>query len=412
MNSNTTEGIAADRWQLSTSLPTDLDAVAPTVEVRVARTIAEVEAIREIWSSWCADRDSDIDFCLNFVWSAPEFIRPHVIVVYRDGRPDAMFVGRVERTKIVSRIGYLKLPGMRARVLMFATSGFLGNTSPENSEIFVKSILDDLKRKQADAAFLQEVHADSPIFQSARSLPGIASRDHVLQPAPHSLLTLSENSEQVWLSLSSGVRADVRRKKKKLLREFGAGAKVHCFREPRELESAIPQVEAIAKKTYQRALNVGFRDTEQIRRRLQFLAEQGWLRMYLLTLNDEPSAFWVGTVYQGGFSSDYLAFDPKFGEFSPGMFLLSEVIDELCHAAVGKLNFGAGESRYKERFSNCHWTESPVYIFGPGLKGIALNCARTAVGLVDNAVKKGLARTRLLPAVKRLWRSRLTGRAD
>ena len=42
--------------------------------------------------------------------------------------------------------------------------------------------------------------------------------------------------------------------------------------------------------------------------------------MYLLTLNDEPSAFWIGCVYNGNFSSDYLAFDPKFSEHSPGRF--------------------------------------------------------------------------------------------
>jgi hypothetical protein len=410
MNSNTaTEGIADAQWQSSAGVSNDL-AASSAVEVRVARTVAEVEAIREIWSAWSTDRDSDIDFCLKFVWSGPDFVRPHVIVVYRGGRADAMLVGRLERTKMVSRIGYLPLPEMRIRALTFASTGFFGNGSPENCEALVRSILEALQQKEADAALLQQVNTESPLFHSAVKLPGTASRDHVLQLTPHSLLNLSANPEEVWQGLSSGVRSDIKRKKKKVLRQFEAGAKVHCFREPAELEHAIPQVESIAKKTYQRAIGVGFQDTEHIRRCLRFFAERGWLRMYLLTLNEEPAAFWVGTVYQGSFTSDYLSFDPKFSDYSPGTFLLGEVIEDLCRGGVAKLNFGAGEGRYKERFSNCHSTNASVYIFAPGLKGIALNSIRTAVGSIERLAKKALESSRLLPTVKRLWRSRLASK--
>jgi hypothetical protein len=408
MNLNITEAPAATSEQCGPTSPSTTGSV-PAVEIHVARSIAEVEAIRGIWSSWNFSRDTDIDYCLEFVWSLEEFERPHVIVLYRNGKPDAALLGRIDRTRMAQRIGYLQLPGIGARLLTFPSDGFLGNASPENSEAFVRSILSVLRAGEADAALLQQVGMESAILQDALRLPNFASRDHVLRPMPHSVLNLSNDSEEVWQGLSSGVRADVRRKKRKLLREFGSRATVQCFREPTELGGAIPLVEAIAKKTYQRALDVGFRDTEQMRRRLRFLAERGWLRMYLLSLNDEPSAFWVGSVYNGNFFSDYLGFDPRFSEHSPGTFLLGEVIDDLCRSGVGKLNFGAGEGRYKERFSNCHWTEASVYIFAPKLKGIALNAVRTGVGVIGTALKQGLERSRLLPTVKRLWRSRLTG---
>jgi hypothetical protein len=380
-----------------------------TLEIRVARTIAEVEAIREIWSAWNFSRDTDLDFCLEFVWSLKTFERPHVMVLYRNGNPEAMLLGRVDRTKMAPRIGYLQLPGIWARLLTFPSDGFLGEASPDNSEAFIRCILGALKNGEADAALLQQLEVGSPILNNALRLPTVACRDHILKPMPHSVLNLSKNAEEVWLGLSSGSRADVRRKKRKLVREFGSDARIQCFREPTELDNAIPQVEIIAKKTYQRALGVGFRDSEPIRRRLRFLAERGWLRMYLLTLRGEPAAFWIGSVYNGNFFSDDLGFDPKFGEHSPGTFLLGEVIEDLCNSGVGKLNFGAGEGRYKERFSNCHWTEASVYIFSPKLKGITLNAIRTVVGLIENTVKRVLARTKLLATVKKLWRSRLSG---
>lgn len=410
MNPNMMEAPAATSTQLGPDFPA-APSSAPAIEIRVARTIAEVEAIREIWSAWNFSRDTDLDFCLEFVWSLEGFERPHVIMLYRNGIPDAMLLGRVDRVKMAPRLGYLQLPGMSARLLTFPSDGFLGKASPENCETLVRSVLDALRQGEADAALLQQVDTESPLMQKALRLPNVASRDYVLEPMPHSVLNLSKDSEAVWLGLSSGSRADVRRKKRKLIREFGSGARIQCFREPAELDSAILLVEAIAKKTYQRALDVGFRDTEPMRRRLRFLAEHGWLRMYLLTLNDEPSAFWIGCVYNGNFSSDYLAFDPKFSEHSPGTFLLGEVIDDLCHSGVGKLNFGAGEGRYKERFSNCQWTEASVYIFAPKLKGITLNAVRTAVGLIKNTAKKALG-SRLLPTVKKFWRSRLSGQKE
>lgn len=398
---------AATSEQYEPSVPSTAGS-APAIEIRVARSAAEVEAIREIWSSWNLSRDTDIDYCLEFVWSMEEFERPHVIVLYRNGKPDAALLGRIERTKMAQRIGYLQLPGIQARLLTFPSDGFLGNASPENSEVFVRCVLSALRQGEADAAVLEQVGMESAILQNALRLPNVAGRDHVLKPVPHSVLNLSDDTEALWQGLSSGVRADVRRKKRKLLREFGSKAKVQCFRKAAELDSAIPLVEMIAQKTYQRALDVGFRDTEQMRRRLRFFADRGWLRMYLLTLNDEPSAFWVGCVCNGNFFSDYLAFDPKFGEHSPGTFLLGEVIEDLCRSGVLKLNFGAGEGRYKERFSNCHWTEASVYIFAPSLKGVLLNVLRTTVGVLGNRLKQGLERTKLLPTVKRVWRSRLT----
>lgn len=376
-------------------------------EIRIIRTLTEVEQVREFWCSWNRDRDCDIDFCLNFVWTRPEFLRPHVIVIYRQGRPDAMLIGRIERTKMSSRIGYFKTPEISAKLLTFPSQSLLGSATYPNCELFGISIFESLRHHECDAALLQELDTGSPMLQEALRRTGIASRDHVWQAKAHSSLRLSSSADQVWNGLSSGLRADVRRKKRKLVREFGAGAKIRCFRSPDEVEDAIPQIENIARKTYQRGLGVGFQDTQEMRRRLQFLAERGWLRIYLLTLNEEPSAFWVGTIYGGSFSSDYLGFDTKFGNYSPGTYLLSEIVEDLCRFGVSNLDFGAGESRYKERFSNSHWHEGSVYMFAPDFKGVALNAVHTFAGVIQVVAKRILQRTHLLSATKRLWRGRM-----
>jgi len=383
-------------------------APAPAMTVRIARSREEVEAIREIWSSWKSDRDNDIDYCLKVAWSSGDFIRPHVIVIYRNGIPVAMLVGRLERARIDTKFGFLQIPGMRARRLMFASGGFLGDSSPENCEQLVKSIIEALKRKEADVALLQHLSTESAAFQKAMCLPGIACRDHLVKPVPHSVMRLSSSIEQVYMGFSAGLRTELRRKKKRIIRDFGSRVKIQCFQELAQLESVIPQVEQIMRMTYQRALGVGFRDTEQIRRRLRFYAEQGWLRIYLLTLNEKPAAFCIGPFYNGRFYTDYLGFDPEVAAYSPGTFLLAAMIEDFCSTGVKEIELGPGAGRYKRRFGNFHWNERSVYIFAPNLKGIALNSVRFAEGVTSGAIRRVLELTNLLPRVKRLWRSRLT----
>jgi CelD/BcsL family acetyltransferase involved in cellulose biosynthesis len=169
----------------------------------------------------------------------------------------------------------------------------------------------------------------------------------------------------------------------------------------------IQKAEEIAKRTYQRGLGVGFQDNEEMRRRLHLCAEKGWLRAYVLHLGDTPCAFWIGTLYQGSFCSDYLAFDSRFGAYSPGTFLLMKVVEEFCTARVKEVDFGFGEARYKEQFGNSPSVEASIFVFAPNPKGALLNAIRTSTGLADNLAKKILGGTKLLPIVKKLWRSRL-----
>jgi GNAT acetyltransferase-like protein len=386
-------------------------AAASALCVQVARSREEVEAIRSIWSSWKSDRDNDIDYCLQVVWSSADFIRPHVIVIYRNGCPDAMLVGRLDRARIDTKIGFLRIPGMRVRRLMFASGGFLGNSSPENCEELINSINDALKRKEADAALFQHLSTESAALEKALSLPSVTSRDHLVKQVPHSILRLSGSVERVYMGFSPGLRTELRRKKRKVVRDFGSGVKIECFRELAQLETVIPQVEQIMKKTYQRALGVGFQDTEPVHRRLRFYAERGWLRIYLLTINGQPSAFCIGPFYDGRFYVDYLGFYPKLGAYSPGTVLFAAMIEDLCALGVKEVELGPGAGRYKQRFGNYHWAESSVYIFAPGLKGIVLNTVRAATGVASSTIHKVLEFTSLLPRIKRFWRSRLASHA-
>jgi hypothetical protein len=375
--------------------------------IRVADTIQEVEEFRDVWSAWNSDRDTDIDFCLQHVWKSDEFIRPHVVVIFRNGSPVAMFLGRLEHSRIDLRIGYLKLLSMKVKLLAFASGGFLGNGSAENVDAFIRSAMNELRNGLADTVLLQQVRPGSEMYRSALGLPSFATRDYLSKTVAHHVMKLSD----VNGSRSDSHWADFLRKRKKIrrgiIKDFNDSVKVERLCDAAELDYAIGQVEPIAARSYQRGLGVGFKDSPQMRDRLRLCAEKGWLRIYLLSLGGKPCAFWVGTVYNGTFTSDDIGFDTQFGKYSPGMFLLTEMIEDFSEEGVREIDFGLGGGLYKERFSNLQSEEAAVFFFAPTLKGLCVNAARTATGLLDNLIRRVLAQTSLLPKIKKIWRTRL-----
>jgi len=377
------------------------------LEVRVARSPEQIDEVRQAWSRLSQHRDSDIDFCAQIIWAREGVIRPHVIQVYRDGEPAVLLVGRLERHRMISKIGYLKLPGVAAQALAFPYGGLLGKASSEDCKEIVSSLLASLRDGEADLAILDHLPVGTPFHDYALQIPGFASRDCLAKPEVHYAMTLPMDIKEVYASLSSNHRSDLKRKSKKLLAEHQDKVEVRCYRSTDELEELIRNAEAIARKTYQRGLGVGFQDTDEIRKRLRLAAEKGWLRAYVLFLSGAPAAFWIGDLYRSIFCSDYLAFDPVFTPLSPGTYLLMKTVEEFCATGVGKIDFGFGEARYKEQFGNSPSNEATVLIFSPRAKGMLLNGMRTMTGLAENLVRKTLDRARLLPTLKKFWRSRL-----
>jgi len=170
----------------------------------------------------------------------------------------------------------------------------------------------------------------------------------------------------------------------------------------------IKDVESVARKTYQRGIGVGFVDTEEMRACLGLLARGGRLRAHLLYAAGEPRAFWVGTVHGHTFHSNFMGYDPGLSQYSPGMFLVMRVIEDLCsqegQGRIREIDFGLGDAQYKRVLGDTQWGEASVYIYAPTLKGISLNALRTSGVLIDTILRAALERARLFLTIKRLWR--------
>lgn len=376
------------------------------ISVRILRSHAAVESVRELWMHWARHRDSDIDFCENVTWTTAGFICPHVMVLERNGEPEAMLVGYIESAYVEVKIGHLRFYRTSVRQLTCPRGALLGKNSAENCRALRQALIESLKKGEADVALLLEVDPQSPIFPSKRVMPGFVTRGYLVPPRAYHRMKLGTTIEEVYAGFSSGLRAELRRKKKRLFQAFGSDAAIRVYRHPGEMDEAVSRIEEIAKKTYQRRLDIGFEGTSEMRQHLRFQAEKGWLRMYTLSVNDGPCAFWVGNVYRGCFYSDTLGFDPSLHEYSPGTILLTLVVEDLCAEAAKEIDFGGGIWRYKERFGNCHAPSASVYIFAPSFRSMLLNLAHGVAVWIERMLRRLLHNTGFLSKLKMAHRGR------
>src|SRR5580704_14558703 len=107
------------------------------ITTRVIRSEAEIEEIRPLWTGWQRHPNSDIDFYLMIHKLRPNVVRPHIILLYEDGQPRTMLVGRIERGHVDCSIGYKSLIAPKMQIMSFVHGGLLGDASGEAGDAIV-----------------------------------------------------------------------------------------------------------------------------------------------------------------------------------------------------------------------------------------------------------------------------------
>jgi len=381
-------------------------------DVHILRGLPEIEEIRPIWESWPGNRDSDIDVFLTVCRSSPEVLRPHVLVLSRGEKADAILAGRIVQGRFAFRVGYFNAFKPRARAMTFSYGALRGDACAENCAVLVRKIVQSLKDGEADFALLDHVEVDSALFRSAQGVPGFLFRDHLPTVQRHWIMELPNSVKQLYEGLSYNQGQHFRRTARKLRRTFPQKVRFSRLQDPADLDRMLQDVEEIAKKTYHRKLGWGFINAAAQRDFLRMQAEMGWLRVYVLYLADRPCAFWIGALYQERFYADFTGYDPEFTRHAPGTCLLTEILEGLCTEGVKAVDFYFTDSAYKERICNVTRREATLYLFAPTPKGLSLSAMRALTSLVHVPTRAFLERTDLIQRVKKLWRKMARGKGQ
>jgi CelD/BcsL family acetyltransferase involved in cellulose biosynthesis len=379
-----------------------------STRVTVARTIEEVEGLRDVWEALKPERlTADLDYHLTVLQHARGVIRPHVVVLERDDNPVALAVGRVEEVDLTARVGYKTVLGPRVRALTISQGGLLGGDGQAAEPLFA-ALSGALAEDKLHVLRLRLLQVGEPVHELARTRPGVLTRQHLGVQVERWRARIPATFDEYLSARSSKTRSNVKRYARRLESQFGDGVSFRVFTTPDELEELMRDTEAVHVKTYQHGMGAGLKGTELEQRLRELTAGRGWFRGFVLYLDDVPAAFWHGTAYRGVFYTGPTGYDPAHRDLRLGTYVLGRMVEKLC-GEVDWMDFGSGDAEYKRHFSDENRLEEDVTVFAPRPRPVAINLAQTTVRGASRASRAVLARSGRLRAARRAWRGRLAG---
>jgi len=373
-----------------------------------ATNIEEIEMMRNAWEGMQIHPISDIDHYLNVLGTRTNVIRPHVILVVHNERPVTLAVGRIEKIPFDLKFGYKKICSPTARSFTIVYGGLLGDLSKEHCALLYDEFMKLMNNRQVDLIRLNNLDVNSNMYHLVTTRPGILSKDHFAITNTHWRMSAPESVEMFLKSRSRKHRYWLQRLERVLEKDHPKEVKYINYVSDSELSKLFADAESIAKKTYQRGLQVGFSDSKETRSVLTPIAKKGFLRGYFIYIKNEPCAFWMGQQYENTFTLLYTGYDPALRKYELGTILFVKMLEDLCSLGNIKLiDFGFGEAPYKSRFGDHNWQEATIHIFSSNIGGLKINTLRMlTIGGYRLSVGL-LKRFNLLDKAKRSWRQKV-----
>jgi CelD/BcsL family acetyltransferase involved in cellulose biosynthesis len=381
--------------------------------VTILRSIDEIGSVETVWRRWESHPTSQFDAFCNGLTTEAAVINPFVLVVTAQDGPECLVAGRLLRTELEFKVGYLPVYRTTARVISVVDRGILGSATDSCNNSIVSEILDALRRGEADMAHLACVPTKSHLYGAVSRLAPLISRSVIQSTERRWLLKLPGSYQQFLNSLSPKSRSTLSRSQKKLEKALAGRLHLRCVTTAEEVKAGLDDVEAVAAKAYQRRLGTGFLNTPGEREQLCQLARLGMLSIDLLYVNSHPVAFCYGVQSSGVYLYETPGYDPQLADLRVGNYLLLKLIERLCaDSSVHTVDFGLGDAQYKQVYSNCMELESHLRIFAPTWKGVSLNGARTVTTLTTQVMTESLKKLGIYARLKRKARATRSQRRD
>lgn len=358
-------------------------------------------------------QDPEPEYFRTVLEALPGAIRPHVVRLERPGRPPILVVARLEEVELEAKIGYLRVYRPRIRCLTVVHGGVGGAVVAGDSRRVLAALRGALARREADVLRFLGLRTDSPLYAAAASVSPWLCRDHAVSPQLHWRVTVPDSLDEFLAARSRNTRQNVRRYGKRLERDYRGRLTIRRFGRDADpnLDRLFADLEAVAAKTYQRGLGVGFTGDELQRRTIELELRRGRYLAWVLDVDGVPGAFWDGSIHAGTFFIGSPGYDPALAPARVGTWLQMRMMEDLCRRDdVLALDYGMGDARYKRSFGDECFTDAILHVFAPTFTGLRANAARTAAIGATRAAQRGLGDADLDQRVKRLWRRRLQAR--
>jgi hypothetical protein len=375
--------------------------------VRLLKTENEIEEIRPFWKKHQWHPYTDIDYFLFSSTVEDHFICPNILVFYQNEIPVLLIIGKI-RDKILNwKLGYKNIFKSQVRLFEVFYGGIIGDFQVFAPSLIADTIIQSLKNCEADVLLLNHLKLTDPLYIFLNNHGNWFFKDFYNYANLHRKLILPDSFDAYYQQSSKNKKKKIRRVINKIDKKFKNKIVIHPISLDDDIEQKIEHIEHIAKFTYQRGLGVGFFDNRETRKKLFFTLNHKTMKAYILYINDEPVAFQVGYLYKGCFYSSSTGYNSAYGLYSPGLYLIIKIIEELClNPDCQSFDFGFGDSEYKRMLSNEVWQESNYFIFTTTFKGIKLKLIKSITYIFNYYLKKGITKFKFLFQIKQIWRNK------
>jgi CelD/BcsL family acetyltransferase involved in cellulose biosynthesis len=282
------------------------------------------------------------------------------------------------------------VPLMRTRgpLAPFHSLSFLGtgHAGPDYLDLIVRrgyetdalNVLASLFETQQVSLRLGHVREQS---FSARLADALQSRGWRTLTQPDGVCPVIQLAGHTWESylatLGSAHRANVRRRLRALDRQFAVGFE-QVSSETARLE-ALTALFRFHQSRFDRAggstafLTPGLRAFHDEVTRLAL--DRGWLRLYVLRLNDQPAAVMYGFAYNNQFCFYQHGFDDRYSHLSLGLVLMAQSIRAAMDEGLQAFDLLWGTESYKFLWTHEARGLQRIHVFPPNLGGRAQHAA-------------------------------------
>jgi hypothetical protein len=224
-----------------------------------------------------------------------------------------------------------------------------------------------------DLLLFQRLPLQSGLFRELQKPKGLLVKGRVPHLFRYSVLPLNSAIGERAPVFSGKHQRETRRKRRILQRAFPGEVRFRCFSGSSELDLGIREAKAVSLTTWQYYLGQAPLDESQTETNLRFCASQGWLRIYVMYINNAPCAFLVGQLYTGTFYCHHAGYDPTFALFSPGSLLTAWAFEDLAASGTQQVDLGEGRQEHNRRLGCRVQEEGTVHVYLPTFRGIRLN---------------------------------------
>ena len=375
--------------------------------VETARTEHEVEQLRDWWQEMpITDVDANIDYFLTVVRTDPSVRRPHVMRITPDGEEPVLVVARLVDQRFGATVSGTRTGSITAPALVVSFNGVVGASSAAQHRAATAAVADALAAREADVAVFQKTDRTGELFSHLVSHGSRLRR--LARPVESSWTArLPDSWDALLAARSSKSRRQIRFDDNKLRRVYGDRLRMRRLDLPEHSNRLFPDVSAVAARSYQRGLGVSLLDSGVQEALIDLARDQGWLRVWMLYIDERPVAFWWGIRHAGVLSIGSPGYLPEYSKDRVGYYVLRRMLEDAANdPGTQVIDFGTGDADYKERFGDLRSEVTDVLLFARRPRVVAV---RTFLVLQERGVaiaRAGVAKAGWTEDLRRWWRHR------